>query len=305
MPSTEHGEAGGLNATFVTQILRKVFLEDWLTKLLALGITVALWVGVTGLSEAGSDRYKVPLVLRMADNAEATNQPTEQVEIRISGDKRRLGQIREGDLRVIVDLTAAAVGTHTIPLAPDTVTIPDLPTGIRLEDINPKKIVVRLEAIEEKDIEVRLATQGVVQQGSEIYSETIAPARIRVRGPALYLRGLTSVPTEKVDIANRNADFVARQVRIAPLSNENATPLESFVDVSFRIGEARVEKSFTIPIADSKRRAQITLFGGGSLFDGISAKDFSATLAENAGEPTVNLPGKLEGQVEIRRIRLL
>ena len=85
MPSTEHGEAGGLNATFVTQILRKVFLEDWLTKLLALGITVALWVGVTGLSEAGSDRYKVPLVLRMADNAEATNQPTEQVEIRISG----------------------------------------------------------------------------------------------------------------------------------------------------------------------------------------------------------------------------
>ena len=305
MPSTEQNSSLRTNASFLKQILKKIFLEDWLTKLLALAITIALWIGVTGLSEVGSDRYKVPLVLRLADNAEATNQPIDQVETRISGDKRRLEQIRESDLRVFVDLTSVPVGSQTLTLAPDTVSLPDLPNGIRLDDINPKKIVVRLEAIEEKEVVVRVDTQGSPPQGMEIYEETISPAKIRVRGPASFLRTLTSISTEKVDLADKRADFAARQVRIAPLSNDNATPLDSFVDVNFRIGETRVEKSFTIPIAESKRRAQITLFGGRSLFDGISAKDFSATLSDGSDEPSVDLPGKLDGQVEVRKVRLL
>jgi len=305
MPSEVTNETGAVNVVFIKQILRKIFLEDWLTKLLALAITLALWVGVTGLSEVGSDRYKVPLVLRFADNAEATNQPIDQVEIRISGDKRRLQQIRDTDLRVLVDLTAQPVGTHTLPLAPDTVSIPGLPNGIRLEDITPKRIVVRLEAIEEKEVSVRIETQGAVSQGMEVYSENVAPAKVRVRGPASYIRTLTSVPTERVDLAGKDADFIARQVRIAPLSNENATQLESFVDVSFRIGETRVEKTFTVPITDSKKRAQITLFGGRSLFDGVTAKDLSATLADGSEEPRVVLPSGLDGRVEVRKVRLL
>ena len=305
MPPVEPNENVRINASFLKQVLRKIFLEDWLTKLLALAITIALWIGVTGLSEVGSDRYKVPLVLRLADNAEATNQPIDQVEIRISGDKRRLEQIRDGDLRVFVDLTSVPVGSQTLTLAPDTVSVPDLPNGIRLEDINPKKIVVRLEAIEEKEVAVHVETQGTVPQGMEVYAETVSPPKIRVRGPVSFLRTLTNISTDKVDLADKNADFTARQVRIAPLSNENATPLDSFVDVNFRIGETRVEKSFTIPITDSKRRAQITVFGGRSLFDGVTAKDFSATLSDGSEEPSVDLPGKLDGQVEIRKVRLL
>ena len=35
---------------FLKHVARKVFLEDWTTKLVALAITLALWVGVTGLS---------------------------------------------------------------------------------------------------------------------------------------------------------------------------------------------------------------------------------------------------------------
>ena len=305
MPSTETTETRNTGPLFLKHILRKIFLEDWLTKLVALLITVALWIGVTGLSEVGSDRYKVPLVLRYADNADATNQPIDQVEIRISGDKRRLGQIREGDLRVLVDLTGTPVGTHTLTLAPDTVTMPDLPTGIKLEDINPKKIVVRLEAIEEKEVPVRVETQGALPNGMEVYSEVAAPARVRVRGPASYLRTLNVVSTERVDVSGRAEDFTARQVRLAPLSNEDASPLDSFVDVNFRIGEERVEKTFSVPIDGAAgKRAQITLFGGRSLFENVSAKDFSATLTEAREQPDVTLPSQLDGRVEVRKVKL-
>lgn len=289
---------------FVKHILKKIFLEDWLTKLLALGVTIALWVGVTGLSEVGSDRYKVPLVLRLADNAEATNKPIDQVEVRITGDKRRLEQIRESDLRVFVDLTSVPVGNHTLTLGPDTVTLPDLPNGIRLEDINPKKIVVRLEAIEEREVPVRVETLGSVKIGSELYSETVQPTTVRIRGPVSYVRSLPSIPTEKIDLAGRSEDFVARQVRIAPLSNENATVLESLVDVNFRIGESRIERNFTVPVEESSgKRAQVTLFGGRSLLTNLTAKDLIVTAADNS-DPQVTLPLDLAGRVEIRRVRL-
>jgi YbbR domain-containing protein len=297
-------EATQSRALFVKHILRKIFLEDWLTKLLALGITLALWVGVTGLSEVGSDRYKVPLVPRYADNIQATNELIDQVEIRITGDKRRLEQIRESDLRVFVDLTGESVGNHTVTLAPDTVTLPDLPNGVRLEDINPKRIVVRLEAIEERDVPVRVETQGDVKNGSEVYSEAIQPPTVRIRGPVSYVRSLASIPTEKIDIAGRDSDFTARQVRIAPLSNENATVLESFVDVNFRVGESRIERGFTVPIEESPgKRAQVTLFGGRSLLEGLTAKDLAVTAADNR-DPQVVLPADIDGRVEVRRIKI-
>ena len=297
-------EATKSRALFIKHILRKIFLEDWLTKLLALGITLALWVGVTGLSEVGSGRYKVALDLRFADNVEATNELIDQVEIRLTGDKRRLEQIDERSLRVFVDLTSAAVGNHTENLAPDTVTIPGLPYGVRLDDINPKRIVVRLEAIEERDVPVRVETQGAVKNGSEIYSEGVQPATVRIRGPVSYVRGLASVPTEKIDIAGRDADFTARQVRIASLSNENATVLESFVDVVFRVGEIRIERNFTVSVEGTEgKRAQVTLFGGRSLLADLTAKDLIVTDAENR-DPQVTLPSELDGRVEIRRVKL-
>lgn len=300
--SNEHRKNG---LAFAKHILKKIFLEDWLTKLLALAITIALWIGVTGLSEVGSDRYKVPLVLRLADNAEATNQPIDQVEVRITGDKRRLEQIRESDLRVFVDLTSEPVGNHTLTLAPDTVTLPDLPNGIRLEDINPKKIVVRLEAIEERDVPVRVETQGSVKNGSEVYSETVQPATVRIRGPVSYVRGLPSVPTEKIDLSGRDEDFTARQVRIASLSNENATALESLVDVNFRVGETRVERTLTVAIDGSPgKRAQVTLFGGRSVVSGLDPRELTVATSENT-DPQVNLPLAIAGSVEIRRVRLL
>jgi len=287
------------------QILRKVFLEDWLTKLLALAITIALWIGVTGLSESGSARYKVPLVLRFADNAQVTNQPIDEVEVRISGDKRRLEQVREADLQVFVDLTSTPVGNHTIPLAPDTVTLPGLPTGIKLDDISPKSVPVRLEAIEEKDVPVRIETQGSVKGGFEIYSELVQPSKVRIRGPLSYVRGLAYVATEKVDVNGRDQDFTVRQVRISPLSNDNATLVESLVDVFFQIGETRVERTFTVTLAGPPaRKVQVTLFGGRSVFKDVAAEDFIVTIPDS-GDPQVTLPAQLGGRVEVRRVRLL
>ena len=148
-----------------------------------------------------------------------------------------------------------------------------------------------------------METQGELAEGFEIYGESVNPPRVTVRGPSSFIRGLISVPTDKIDIAGKQFDFISRQVPLN-LSNPKATAPESVVDVSFRIGERRVEKTFSVPAGGSGKRAQVVLFGGRSLIDGIKPEDIIVMLNEESDKPQVVLPDMLNGRVEVRRVRL-
>ena len=107
---------------YFKNILRKVFLEDWLMKLVALVITFALWIGVTGLSKPTQQRMSgIPLTLRFSNNTEVTNSPNQEVDIVISGDKRKIDQINKNDLIISLDLTDVQPGDRVIQLTPDNV----------------------------------------------------------------------------------------------------------------------------------------------------------------------------------------
>jgi YbbR domain-containing protein len=294
-------------ALYFKNILRKVFLEDWLMKLVALVITGALWIGVTGLSQPTTQRMSgIPLTLRLSNNIEVTNAPNQEVDIVISGDKRKIDQINKNDLLVALDLTDTQPGDRVIQLSSDNVTVSPLPTGVKLDEILPRRIFVKLEPVEEKEIAVNAATEGSVPDGFEIYGQTITPAKIKVRGPANLIKSLASVTTDKISLTNRNADFTSKQVSVN-VSNPKATLTETVVDVTFRIGEKRIEKTFVVPIKDdAKRKATVILFGGKSLFDGLKPQDLRVDMVKgDAGEdkPQLTLPDQLESKIEIRKLK--
>lgn len=273
-------------------------------KLVALAITLALWLGVTGLSSPGSERYNnVPLSLRISDNSIVTNSPVQDVAIRVGGDKRKLEQINAGELRVSLDLTDIAPGDRVVALSPDTVFI-SLPNGIKIEEIQPNRIAVRLEAAAEKEVPVRVETNGEVPEGFELYGSAVTPDKILVRGPASFIRSLSYVSTDKIDVSERRADFTAKQVRVS-VSNSFSTMLQTFVDVAFRIGEKRIEKNFSVPVKDERgKHVSVVLFGGRSLFEGVKADDIRVEMIKNdAGEetPQLTLPPALDGKVEVRK----
>lgn len=291
---------------YLKNILRKVFLEDWLMKLVALVITFALWVGVTGLSQPTIQRMSgIPLTLRLGNNVEVTNAPIQEVDIVISGDKRKIDQINKNDLIVSVDLTEVQPGDRVIQLTPAAVSLA-LPNGIKLDEIQPRQLAVKLEPVEIREVPVTVTTEGQVAEGFEVYGQTISPEKVRVRGPANLMRSLASVSTDKIDLTNRSGDFSVRQVAVN-VSNPKATLLENLVDVTFRIGEKRIEKSFSVPVAgDARRRVNVVLYGGRSVFEGVTPEDITVEMTKDANgveRPTVTLPSQLAGQVEIRRPR--
>src|SRR5215216_1668598 len=74
--------------------LRAIFIEDWGTKLLALLISLALWYGVTGQRKPTTIRVpRVPLNFRLPSNMEISNEPRNEVEITLTGNKRALDAI--------------------------------------------------------------------------------------------------------------------------------------------------------------------------------------------------------------------
>src|SRR3982751_1063972 len=86
-------------------LVRKVFLEDWALKVIALVITLGLWFGVTGLSTPTTKRLTIPLSLNVSSNAMITNTPQDEVDIEISGDKRKVEQLNRTELTAYIDLT--------------------------------------------------------------------------------------------------------------------------------------------------------------------------------------------------------
>jgi YbbR domain-containing protein len=307
LAGTENSPEKRADSLFFKNLLHKIFLEDWVMKLVALVITLALWVGVTGLSTPTTTRMSgVPLSMRFSNDTEVTNSLIQEVDIVISGDKRKIDQINKNDLIVSLDLTDVPTGDRVIQLTPENVTVA-LPTGVRLDEIQPNKIAVRIESMEEKEIPVKAETEGDVPEGLELYSEIVSPQKVRVRGPAGFIRSLMSVSTETIDLSGHGEDFIAKQVPIN-VSNPKATPLETVVDVTIRIGEKRIERLYLVPVKDSVgKKATVVLFGGKSLFDNIRAEDLKVEMVEKAfGEitPRLILPAGLEGKVEVRQVKL-
>ena len=296
--------------TFLARLFRKIFLEDWTMKLVALVITLGLWLGVTGLRTPTSRRISsVPLSLRVANDLEITNSPVAEVNIKISGDKSKIDQINQRDLSVTVDLTDIQAGDRTVQVTPDNVNL-ELPAGFKLEEIQPSRIAVKLEKIVERDVPVKAETEGGLAEDFEIYNVSAIPQTVRVSGPESFIRPLDSISTEKINVESRQNDFTAQQVSLNPVSPKVRLIDTTVVDVIFRIGEKRIEKSFVVAVKAEKgeRKVSFKIYGARSVVGLLRTENMQVELLKNeTGEPQLNivLPADIQDKVEIRDKKII
>ena len=292
----------------IRRLLQRLFLDDWVIKALALAITFALWLGVTGLRTPTRERLRnIALTMRVSNEMEITNSPVQEVDIVVMGDKRKIDQIKREDLVVSLDLVEAQPGDRTVQITPENVSV-ELPTGVRLEEIQPNKIAVKLEVVEEREIPVKADTEGSIADGFEIYSQTVLPGKVKVRGPSSFIKSLESISTETINLENRQADFAAQQVGLN-LVNPKITLIDTVVDVLFKIGEKRIERLFILPIKtnDKKGTATVVLYGVRSVLDALRPENLQVEVVNTeSGEKSLRLlvPADIQGKVEIRKLKI-
>ncbi|MGC2235617.1 MAG: CdaR family protein [Pyrinomonadaceae bacterium] len=310
---------------FFSRLFRKIFLEDWLMKLVALIITLALWFGVTPSTRR---LQNIPLNIRVSNNIEVTNLPVTKVDIVVTGDKRKIDALNSRDLVVSLDLTdvqpeidrviapgindlvisldwtGVQAGDRTVQIMPGNVRV-ELPSGVKLEEVQPNKIPVKLETVEEREIPVTVEIkEGSVAEGFEVYGEPIVlPPKVRVRGPSSFIKKLNSISTEKINIDGRRTDFTAQQVSLNV--DQKATLLDTVVDVAFRIGEKRIERLFLVSVQTKEgvKKVKVILYGARSLLEGVTSENLRVEFVKTESgdsKPRVILPAELDGKVEIR-----
>jgi YbbR domain-containing protein len=291
------------------RLLVRIFIDDWLMKLIALVITLALWFGVTGLRTPIDGRLEnVALKIRLSNDMVITNTSIEEVDLIVRGDKNKIDSIREKDIIVSLDLTNAQPGERTVEIKPESVNL-DLPTGIKLEEVQPSKIAVKIEAVEKREIPVKAETENNLPEGFEIYGVSAIPQKVPVRGPTSYINSIDSISTEKIDLKDRQTDFTAQQVPLNITNPQITIVDETFVSVFFRIGERRIERLFIVPLKNEKekRSATVVLYGARSLLNSIKSEDLQVEISKSESNTdllNLNLPAELQGQVEIRKLQI-
>lgn len=291
------------------RVLKSIFLDDWLMKLIALIITLALWFGVTGLRTPIERRLEnITLKIRVSNEMVITNIPIEKVDLIVRGDKNKLDPIREEDIIVSIDLINAKPGDRTVEITPENVNL-ELPNGVKLEEVQPSKIAIKLEAVEKREISVKAEMENNLPEGFEIYGISVIPQKVPVRGPASFINAIEYISTEKIDLSGHQIDFTAQQIPLNITNSKITVVDETVVDVFFRIGEKRIERLFIVLVKSEteKPNATVILYGARSLLNSLKPEDLQVEIVKsesNADTLNLNLPAELQGKVEIRKLQI-
>ena len=220
------------------RFLRKVFLEDWGLKLLALAITISLWLGVTGQNKPVTLRVTgVQLNFLQPDGLQISNDTPGTVDVILTGSKDKLDRIGPRDLIANVDLSDQRAGERIIKLTLDRVKV-DLQEDVKIQGFHPASVPIRLEPIVEVPVDVEVKFEGKLPEGYEVAGVTVTPAKIRLRGPADRVNALRKAVTETVWLDGKKESFTVSHVEIN-ISDPKIDILDAAVDIRVDVAEKR------------------------------------------------------------------
>jgi YbbR domain-containing protein len=229
--------------------LRKMFLEDWGLKLLALVITLALWLAVTGQNKPVTLRVSgVQLNFLRHEGLEISNELPSTIEVVLTGSPGKLDRVGPRDLVATVDISDQKPGERIVRLSRDRVQM-DLPEGVTLQGFHPATLPIRLEPRVEAQLEVEVKFEGTLPEGFALGSVTASPARVRVRGPADRVNALHKAMTETVWLDGKKEAFNLSNVAIN-IPDPRVDVLDPTVDIRVEVVEKkRIEVHLTFVTA--------------------------------------------------------
>jgi YbbR domain-containing protein len=300
--STEYSGPPGAFETW----LRKIFIEDWSLKLLALAITLLLWLAVTGVNKPVTISTAVQLNFIRPDEMEISNDPPRTVDVLLTGRRSKLESIRQLDLVATVDLSDLREGERVVRLSSDRVQM-ELPDGVKIDAFQPSIVPVHLEPIIDRQIEVEIKLEGKPEEGYEVYSVRSSPDKVRVRGPASRINGLQKAPTETISLTGKKERFTTSQIAV-DISDPKMDLVDSTVEVTVEIGERRTERTFTgvSVIADQGEQAltsEVTVVGPASVISQLKLEDLKVVLTKDSLQPSLSLPTGIQDRVTLKSIK--
>ncbi|MFN3395350.1 MAG: YbbR-like domain-containing protein [Thermodesulfovibrionales bacterium] len=210
--------------------LQKAFTENIPLKTAALLIAVILWLFVTskGLTEASFD---VPVdFVNIPQGLDIVRYDIKTVNIVIRGYERFIKNIKQGDIRINVDLSRAKKGEAQLPIRAGDIRLPNTVSVVR---IDPSSLRVILEEKTTKKVPVKPVITGKPDRGYSVSSIKTIPEEIRIEGITSELKRINFLYTEPVDISGLR-DNLTQEVSL-DLAGKKIKPERDKVEIAIKI----------------------------------------------------------------------
>lgn len=178
--------------------------QNWFLKLLSLVFALILWFFVMGERklEVG---YAVPLELRnLPAGLMVANDVPSLVDVRISGPRTLLMNLRPEDISIAVDLKDLQPGLSSFRRLEERINIP---SALKVTRISPSFIDLKLDRMKEKTVPVVATLIGNLPAGARLESVVVTPETVTVAGAEGELKDVSEVVTEAVSLEGVKESF--------------------------------------------------------------------------------------------------
>ncbi len=228
------------------------------------------------------------------------------VAVRLNGPGPLLASLDTKRSPIVLDLSHVEVGTDLRLKVRDEMV--RVPRGVRILDIEPSRVPIRLERVKRVSLPVTLAPTGEPRDGFKVQSLKATPEKVQVQGPANIVDRLTALETEPVDLTDL-AEPTQKTVGLVRTDQLTVRPEMITVDINVApIVTTRDFKRLPIEVRNVDRpfqlrppRVNLTVRGPQRVVQGLTLEEGSVFVdgasyepGEHIVEAEVTLPAGVE-----------
>ena len=199
-------------------------------KFISLFISLLLWGYVLNSEKIRFEKV-VLLEYILPEDMIFAQRPVSEVTFLIEGPRAFVRTVVDREDRIVLDLNKANIKrqlSFNLDIAPSQL---NLPFGMAVERIIPKRIQIRLEKKASKIIPIKPQFLGALPDKLSMLKMELVPSEVEVYGPRSLISELKSLPTRPIDLENLvGQDNVPVEIFLA----DDRLSLNSGSEVSFK-----------------------------------------------------------------------
>ena len=182
--------------------MRHILTRNLGWKLLALAISVLLWVAVAREPEVATS-LSVPVEFRnIPENVDIEGTLPERIQLEVRGPSGRLTRENLAAAAVVLDLSDAQPGERTYGIRSRYL---NLPRGVVFYKAVPSQLTVRFDQLSVKEEPVQPVFVNL-PAGFRVAIQELSPAVVRIRGSQARIENIHGVKTDPLNLAGLDGE---------------------------------------------------------------------------------------------------
>jgi len=178
--------------------LRRLFLENFALKIVAILLAFTLWLMVhrDPIAEVA---IEVPVEFHnIPPNVEISSDTVYRSTVRLRGPERAIHQLSPSDVHAEIDMTGLRPGERTFDVTAQQIRHP---RELAVVQIVPSQFHITFDAEFRRDVPVKPRIIGNFASGYEIAQVVVMPATVAISGPQKHVEAVDAAITDPIDVS--------------------------------------------------------------------------------------------------------